>query len=179
LSDYNPALTKGKCSQNFIFNTYPQYPMTGYTPIITISYEADDGKYIETGAGFFPNNPRLMDHELRPMVLLNIEGPLRITNMKFFNFVENKYQEAEEGITYGCSDGYIGINFAAANVEIPDTLALECRNEGGNWVKVKDVATNVSFLQVRSSDFEGVVGDRKSTRLNSSHPSRSRMPSSA
>ena len=44
-------------------------------------------------------------------------------------------------------------------------------------------ATFIAFLGVKlskkSADSEHPYGDRKSTRLNSSHPSSSRMPSSA
>ena len=40
-------------------------------------------------------------------------------------------------------------------------------------------AKKISFKNVRSWNLDEYWGDRKSTRLNSSHPTTSRMPSSA
>ena len=48
-------------------------------------------------------------------------------------------------------------------------------NETSDAVVVVDKLTYAGELL----DIDALTGDRKSTRLNSSHPSRSRMPSSA
>ena len=48
--------------------------------------------------------------------------------------------------------------------------------------EITDLATEVVQVRIEANEGVGgvnIVGDRKSTRLNSSHPSRSRMPSSA
>ena len=47
--------------------------------------------------------------------------------------------------------------------------------------KCKDTAGFIAFIYWREAVFGGIVAlvDRKSTRLNSSHPSSYRMPSSA
>ena len=45
--------------------------------------------------------------------------------------------------------------------------------------KVTIVGSIVNFLLLVFKFFAGIAGDRKSTRLNSSHMPKSRMPSSA
>ena len=53
-------------------------------------------------------------------------------------------------------------------------LAREAAAEGFVLLENKD-----HFLPLAKGSKVGLYGDRKSTRLNSSHPVRSRMPSSA
>ena len=51
-----------------------------------------------------------------------------------------------------------------------------------NWMAPRRVATSLQFFPAKNRLIPqplGVVGDRKSTRLNSSHIQKSRMPSSA
>ena len=63
-------------------------------------------------------------------------------------------------------------------VEIVDQTLLPYRFEKrvlGDW---RDCVEAIRTMRVRGAPLIGIT-DRKSTRLNSSHPSRSRMPSSA
>ena len=77
--------------------------------------------------------------------------------------------------------------FGAGNVIFPPYLGME---SGPAWLAgfsayfIADIglALAAMFALLRVGSSEAVlqrVGDRKSTRLNSSHPSSSRMPSSA
>ena len=54
-----------------------------------------------------------------------------------------------------------------------DSLAQVAKNGG------KPLATGSAGISEKSASAETAIGDRKSTRLNSSHSDRSRMPSSA
>ena len=68
----------------------------------------------------------------------------------------------------------MGLSFTTYNVfEAPRFLGFE------NYVKL--FFNDSVFLTAMQNTFllSIIVGDRKSTRLNSSHPSSSRMPSSA
>ena len=59
---------------------------------------------------------------------------------------------------------------------MPDII-LETRNLTREFKGF--VAVNQVNLQVQRGHIHALIGDRKSTRLNSSHVKRSRMPSSA
>ena len=64
-------------------------------------------------------------------------------------------------------------------IQIPDNL-----DKGERWLNTRTIAFNkhvvVTYQEMEESEFIGQVSsDRKSTRLNSSHVSESRMPSSA
>ena len=82
---------------------------------------------------------------------------------------------------------FFGFNKLLASVAVLAAVMIfqSCLDDDDNdyyryaWpnalVTVKPVADNSFFMQLDDS----TTLDRKSTRLNSSHPSRSRMPSSA
>ena len=67
--------------------------------------------------------------------------------------------------------------FTAANLDsswVEYSLEAQLEKKLGKRVKVLNDADAAGFSEIRVG-----AGDRKSTRLNSSHPSKSRMPSSA
>ena len=93
------------------------------------------------------------------------------------------------GIDIGCS---YGVPIAAADAGV--VTVAEWGESGGNYVMIdhgngfvtmylhnSSLAVSVGDVvsQGQTIAYAGSTGDRKSTRLNSSHPSRSRMPSSA
>ena len=67
---------------------------------------------------------------------------------------------------------------AEGGAEEKDEFDVELTEVGGAKVKVIKAVREVTGLGLKEAK-ELVDGDRKSTRLNSSHPSSSRMPSSA
>ena len=80
--------------------------------------------------------------------------------------------------------GFIGSNFIFHMLnKYPDyrIICLDCLTYAGNLSTLEPVMDNPNFRFVKESitDRDAVYKDRKSTRLNSSHPSSSRMPSSA
>ena len=81
------------------------------------------------------------------------------------------------------------LSVLAAAEEVPDAVAVrsngDCLTYRELAKKVRDILPRLGdarpYLLVARPDLETLIKvlDRKSTRLNSSHPSRSRMPSSA
>ena len=58
------------------------------------------------------------------------------------------------------------------------TRSLSIRGLSKEYVRGKPVLRGIS-LDIAGQGITAIIGDRKSTRLNSSHVSESRMPSSA
>ena len=63
--------------------------------------------------------------------------------------------------------------------QVGHTAAYHLAREESNEVTVVDINDELLRDLQDRIDIRTLVGDRKSTRLNSSHPSKSRMPSSA
>ena len=87
------------------------------------------------------------------------------------------------GYPGGDRDPYVLTRPAGSLIEFPpvtlDVLGARLPAAGGAYFRI--LPPQLVHAAMRSSEKRGVPGtlDRKSTRLNSSHPSRSRMPSSA
>ena len=79
--------------------------------------------------------------------------------------------EAEAVHRVICEDGYLGIGKEVQQFEADVAAYL---GVPASWVISVNTGTAALHLAV-----EAVLGDRKSTRLNSSHEIPSRMPSSA
>ena len=71
---------------------------------------------------------------------------------------------------------------AASELDMLQTLAGQMREAAGRVLVGQESAIELLIIALLARGhvlLEGVPGDRKSTRLNSSHIRRSRMPSSA
>ena len=82
----------------------------------------------------------------------------------------------------GLDIAYVHLQERAATSQLPKTwdfslLHTACYPYPGDWKRRLAEATALSALDYQLLDVE--YGDRKSTRLNSSHGGISRMPSSA
>ena len=81
-------------------------------------------------------------------------------------------------------NGYHNLWMVMQSVDLYDTVAVERTGAGGGIRltcsddRLPTDETNLAFKAARTF-FEATKADRKSTRLNSSHPLSSRMPSSA
>ena len=72
--------------------------------------------------------------------------------------------------------GFLGTSNLERGIAFGNGSLYLVSRAGGNNVRILNPATGAD---VGSLNLSGVTGDRKSTRLNSSHSSVSRMPSSA
>ena len=79
-------------------------------------------------------------------------------------------EEAEQYLYYAMTIGEQLLCCGAEVGRVEDTIRRICLAYG---------ATRADVFSITSSIVTTIYGDRKSTRLNSSHASKSRMPSSA
>ena len=82
---------------------------------------------------------------------------------------------------YSGSGDVTGAVVGAANLVVPATPepSSSAGCQPGDFVAASPTEPQVALIQRGTCDFAVKVADRKSTRLNSSHLSQSRMPSSA
>ena len=77
--------------------------------------------------------------------------------------------------------GHVGSHVASSLMTqgLCDEIVLLDTDEGKARRHADDIADSVAYMPLPAKIYAGGYEDRKSTRLNSSHPTTSRMPSSA
>ena len=131
---------------------------------------------------------RLDEAEVAEMTKSDSE-PFHVEFVALYEGLSNNNRKYSKEAIETCVDAMVGVNMYKGHIE-PGTSGWKYREPVGRIVAAKIGKINVdgketlaakgkAYITEADPKLRDDIKDRKSTRLNSSHPSRSRMPSSA